>query len=487
MSEAIQIKQRDHFSVGVLTYIGTAGLVYVLMMLAGAFMRAAQGTMIDIDPEIFYQLMTVHGAGMVGISAIGGASIMWHFLSKYVALNNKILWLNYGLFLAGVVLILSSIFLTGFAGAWTFLYPLPAISGGVWEPNAAVLFLVGLALIGVGFLLLHLETARAIIRKYGSLGAGLGWPQLFGSSSEPMPPATVVATTMVIVANVIGLVSGATVILISLTNLISPEFEIDSLLAKNMIYFFGHVFINCTIYMAVIAVYEILPQYAGRPYKVNKVFLAAWTASTIMVMAVYPHHLLMDGVMPKWALIIGQIISYTNGLPVMVVTAFGALMLIYRSGIKWSPVPAFLVLSLFGWTLGVIPAIADATIAVNRVMHNTMWVPGHFHIYLIVGLLSMLVAFMFYITSNNGHKDGLFDKVSVWLYGASGIAFSFIFLLSGANSVPRRWAVHLPEWVALNKVGAILGVLVFLLMTILVIRFLVRIKPAALPTGTPAE
>ena len=476
MSTTSSISESEHFSPGVLTYIATSGAVFVLMMLVGFLLRAAQGSIVEIEADIFYQLMTAHGAGVVGASAIGGASIMWHFLGKYVELNSKILWFNYILFVSGVVLILSSIFLAGFAGAWTFLYPLPAISGGVWEPNAAILFLVGLALIGVGFLVLHLETARAIIAKYGSLGAGLGWPQLFRGSDAPMPPATIVATTMVIIANSIGLVSGASIILISLTNLITPEFAIDPLLAKNMIYFFGHVFINCTIYMAVIAVYEILPKYAGRPYKVNKVFLAAWSASTIMVMAVYPHHLLMDSVMPKWALVVGQIISYTNGLPVMVVTAFGALMLIHRSGIKWSPVPSFLILSLFGWTLGVIPAITDATIVVNRVMHNTMWVPGHFHTYLIVGLLSMLIAFMFYIAKHKGHKDSSLDQASVWLYGFFGVSFSFVFLLSGANSVPRRWAVHLPEWVALDQAGAFLGALVFLTMTLLVLRFVTRLK-----------
>lgn len=471
----------DSFSKGVLTYIATAGVVFVVMMLVGALMRSAQGQLIDLDPAVFYQLMTAHGAGMVGISAIGGASIMWHFLGKYVDLNQKILWLNYGLFLAGVVLILGSIFLAGFAGAWTFLYPLPAISGGVWEPNAAIFFLLGLALIGVGFLILHLETARAVIAKYGSLGAGLGWPQLFRGSDAPMPPATVIATTMVIIANTIGLVSGASVILISLTNLFEPAFEIDPLLAKNMIYFFGHVFINCTIYMAVIAIYELLPRYTGRPYKVNKVFLAAWTSSTIMVMAVYPHHLLMDGVMPKWALIVGQVMSYMNGLPVMVVTAYGALMLIYRSGMTWKPVPSFLILSLFGWTAGVIPAITDATIAVNRVMHNTMWVPGHFHTYLIVGLLSMLIAFMFYIIESKGHKETAFDRSSVWLYGGAGLAFSFMFLFSGANSVPRRWAVHLPEWVPLGQLASVFGVMVFLTMTVLVLRFLARLGQPASP------
>lgn len=43
-----------------------------------------------------------------------------------------------------------------------------------------------------------------------------------------------------------------------------------------------------------------------------------------MVLTVYPHHLLMDFVMPTWALVAGQVISWLSGLPVLLVTAFGA-------------------------------------------------------------------------------------------------------------------------------------------------------------------
>ncbi len=96
----------------------------------------------------------------------------------------------------------------------------------------------------------------------------------------------------------------------SLINLYVPGFAIDALLAKNLIMFFGHVFINATIYMAVIAVYEILPRYTGRPWKPNKAFLAAWSASTIMVMIVYPHHLLMDFAMPTWMAAMGNHLLY---------------------------------------------------------------------------------------------------------------------------------------------------------------------------------
>ena len=99
---------------------------------------------------------------------------------------------------------------------------------------------------------------------------------------------------MVTIVNIIGLVVGASILTMMLVNLYVPGFAIDALLAKGMIYFFGHVFINATIYMAVIAVYEILPRYTQRPWKSNKVFLASWTASTLMVLFIFPHHLLMD-------------------------------------------------------------------------------------------------------------------------------------------------------------------------------------------------
>ena len=114
--------------------------------------------------------MTAHGIGMVGIAGFGGAAIMWYFLAQWVALTTAVLAINLILFLIGVVLILGAVFLGGFAAAWTFLYPLPALSGGVWSATSSTIYLIGVLLVGVGFLLLHLETGRAILARYGGLG-----------------------------------------------------------------------------------------------------------------------------------------------------------------------------------------------------------------------------------------------------------------------------------------------------------------------------
>lgn len=459
-----------------LTYLSVSALVILLMMVAGLVLRISQAQWISLPPDIFYQIMTAHGIGMVGITGLAASAVMWFFLSQHVDLSPAILVTNLIFFLLGVVLILGAIFLGGFAAAWTFLYPLPAQNMNQWGTGAAAGYVVGVLLVGVGFLLLYLDAGRAIISKYGSLGRGLGWPQLFANSSAPPPPAPVVASTMVVIVNVVGILSGAVVLVLTLVNLMYPAFVLDALLAKNLIFIFGHIFINATIYQAIIVVYALLPRYTDQPWKVNKPFLAAWTFSTLMVLSVYPHHLLMDFVMPHWLLVIGQVFSYLSGLPVLLVTAFGTLMIVHRSGIRWDLVSGLCFLGVWGWAAGILPAIVDAVIPINSVMHNTLWVPGHFHFYTLLGMAAMLFAFMHHITQSTRDSESLLDRLAFWAYAVGGLGFVTVFLWGGVDSVPRRWAVHLPEWLASDRVGSIFAAMVVLATLVLVLRFFQRLK-----------
>jgi cytochrome c oxidase subunit I len=129
--------------ISVLAYLVTAAAVLLLMMAFGLLMRMEQARLINMGPMWFYQLMTLHGAGMVGIAAIAGAAVMWHFLRQYVDLSKGIFVANLALFLVGVVMILASVLLGNFHGAWTFLYPMPSKSMGMWSQEAAALFMGG--------------------------------------------------------------------------------------------------------------------------------------------------------------------------------------------------------------------------------------------------------------------------------------------------------------------------------------------------------
>ncbi|HJR12118.1 MAG TPA: cytochrome C oxidase subunit I, partial [Rhodanobacteraceae bacterium] len=68
-------------------YIITAVALFVLMMLVGLTMRMAQAKWLDVPPDLFYELLSMHGAGMVGTMALVTTAVMWFFLRKYVRLH----------------------------------------------------------------------------------------------------------------------------------------------------------------------------------------------------------------------------------------------------------------------------------------------------------------------------------------------------------------------------------------------------------------
>ena len=453
-------------------YIISSVALFVLMMLLGLTMRMSQATWLNVAPDLFYRILSMHGAGMVGTAALVTTAVMWFFLRKYVTLHLWAFVSNYVLFMIGAVCIIVAIFIDGYGGLWTFLYPLPVHAMGLWTPNAAALFMAGYLFIGVGSLLFYLDAAAGIIRKFGNLGRALGLQWLFGGSIDPNHPKTVVASTMVIIANTLGILAGAVVLVMSLVNIFFPEMALNALVAKNLIYWFGHMYINATIYMGVIAVYELLPRYSQKPYPISRPFLWSWAASCLFVIVVFPHHLLMDYAEPRWLLVMGQIVSWGAGFPVFLVTVYGALTNIYRSGMRWTMPSRLMILSVFGWAAGIVPAILDGTIRNNLVMHNTQWVPGHFHFYLLLGVLPMALALMFHVIgarANRPPNTGA-DRVGFPVYFIGGLIFVLAFLDAGHLSVARRMATHLPEWQFTDKVGSIGAILVVLGMLYFAIR-----------------
>jgi hypothetical protein len=143
-------------------YLVSTLMLFILLMVFGLTMRLAQGAWIAVPPNIFYQIMTAHGAGMVSTVGLASSAVMWFFLRKYVRSSLPIFVANYVFFMLGAGLVLGATFIGQYAGAWTFLYPLPVHAMGVWSVGAAAAFMLGYLLIGVGFLLFYLDAMLTI-------------------------------------------------------------------------------------------------------------------------------------------------------------------------------------------------------------------------------------------------------------------------------------------------------------------------------------
>jgi cytochrome c oxidase subunit 1 len=103
-------------------------------------------------------------------------------------------------------------------------------------------------------------------------------------------------------------------------------------------------------------------------------------------------------------------------------------------------------------------------------------VPGHFHIYLLLGEVAMSFGFMAYLIKEAKSSEfQMIDKTAFGVYLAGGIGFTLMFLVSGAMSVPRRWAVHAEEWMLQDRIATAFALLVIVGALIFVVRYIIGI------------
>ena len=136
----------------------------------------------------------------------------------------------------------------GFGAGWTFLPPLPFYPAGQWSVWSESLFFVGNLLVGAGFCVFCIDVLEQTTNTYGGLARTLGWHYLRGRE-EQAPPPQAIAATVVAIDGLISCAVGSTILIGLLGRTYDHTVGIDALVAKNLVYFFGHSIANLTIYL----------------------------------------------------------------------------------------------------------------------------------------------------------------------------------------------------------------------------------------------
>jgi cytochrome c oxidase subunit 1 len=447
------------------TYIATGLAIFVLMLLVGIVTRASQAGWLPLDPGSFYSLLSLHGVGMIVAMAISGLGVLWYLARREMELDESIAFIAYGFFLAGTVCVIVSAIPGRYGSLWTMLYPLPFV-GTYWPSWATGTWLIGNALVMLGFMLWCGQMLGALLARYGGVRGMLAVDYVlrnrdFTQSGKKPPPPQMFAAAITafdgFITGTVGLVIGTALIV----HWMDPSVALDPLWAKNLTYLFGHSFANLTMYMAVAGIYVGLPLCTKREYHTSPPLVVAWWGTLLFVIIAYFHHLYMDFVQMQWMQFVGEIASYLAAIPVVVVTVYGGVMLVHRSGMRWSLGAMFLYAGMIGWVVGGIAAVLDATIPANVDLHNTLWVPGHFHTYLLEGVLLFILGWVFVNLEQRAQAaSGLLTRwlIGVGMFGG-GALFLLGFYLAGAFGVPRRYAVEPapgPFFASLATMGALI-------------------------------
>ena len=408
-------------------------------------MRLNQGGVIQQNPVTFYSNMTTHGLTMIGIWFVAGMAAINYLMERYVKTSYTANVFALVLTVIGVLMFWATTFIGKFHAAWTFLYPLPFKV--MWATWATPLFLVSLAVFGVGWLVWSVSLMTQILKKY-SISQAFAWQHFKKNPSVETPPFILIS--MITLIGVIACLLAAVVLLVLFfaEYFSNGSFVNDALLMKNLTYFFGHTIANEMLYLGLAVIYELFAEVSGRPkWKTTWYVAVAWNCTLVFILTAFFHHLYMDFVQPEGFEIIGQLASYLASLPAAGVTVFSVFVAVYRTKINWTLTNLLFFIGVAGWVIGGLGAVIDATISNNVILHNTLWVPAHFHTYNAMGNVLFSIGFFYWFSTQFG-EQAKSSTSAKWILGTlivGGTGFLLAFYLGGADSIPRRYSIYPAE------------------------------------------
>jgi cytochrome c oxidase subunit 1 len=467
-----------------LVYLYVGLVLFLLMGLLGLAMRLSHAQALPLNPALYDEFFTLHGAGMIAAILLGAMGGIIAVLSDHVRMDPRLLWTGFVLYVLGVAYIPIAVLLGGFAAGWTILYPLPVAYQAGWTPWSTFAFLLGYLFVALGFAAWCIAVLLGLARAHGGLRQAMAWPLVFSGRQDPSHPAPALQDIVAAVIGMTGLFSvlvGAVYLIPLFGQTLTLSGAVNALFMKNMVFLFGHNMVNLTIYLGAGLVYATLPLYAGRPWKTS--WLSAAAINLLFVSMVLPffHHLYQDFANGVGLHALGEFASYGSSLPVLLVTILGGLILVHRAGLRWA-VPSILILiGFWGWVFGGMGALVDATVPVNQVYHNTLWVPAHFHTYYLLGAAAFVWAFLFHLARDlSGRQEARLSRAAAWAYGIGGAGFVLMFFIAGAGGMPRRYATTVPGAgeETLAAIASVFVVLLGLALAWLTYDLLGQLRPA---------
>ena len=464
-----------------LRYVLTAQAILLVSGFLGILLRDSQAGVGRLGTNWFYALMTAHGlgafVGWAGFSVMGLS--FWVFAEIGFPLRpfgRVFAELTYWLMVLGVAGIVVSTVVMHFAGSWVFLYPLPFHSAGQWGKAATALFLTSVLFVGLSIVtwcvaVLHTAVSpalHAVSKKWTNrlgvaMGFGFLWPKRFATNPRPVPypviPLTVIGLDMIIAT-----LPFAVLLVEMIVQTFVPGAHVDPLLAKNVLWWFGHPVVYLLLFPAVAVYYLLVPRYAGRPLVSGNIITVGWTIAVVANVIVWAHHVYIDypSGSPQAAIDTAmQPLTFSLTI-VSALSLYSLVFTIYKSKYQWNAAGTALFLGLVSWLSAGLSGVVNATIAFDQVVHNSLWIVGHFHqmALLNIGFVAFAAVYT-WLPEWTGHAlySERLAKQHIWGTFAFATANTIIWLVEGLQGAPRRFAV-LPagHYVTLGQVGSAMAI-----------------------------
>lgn len=420
-------------------------LVAFVALLVGGLFGLIQGLnragLLDLPTWLnYYQVLTGHGLMLVvifsGFFMIGyfyaGLS---HSLGGLLPVVRKLAWLGFGLGMFGTLLVVIMVLSNEASVMYTFYPPM----------RANPIFYFGLVFVVLGIWMCC----------FGAFIQVANWRKK--NKGQHLPIMAFFATgAFVLLLGATAFVAVEVIVLILPWSLGWVD-TINVLLARTLFWAFGHTAVNIWYLTAVSAWYVVVPRVIGTTLWNDTLTRVVVVALVIMNITGGFHHQIVDPGISDPIKYMHVFMSLAIGFPSLM-TAYALFAVMERAGrrkggkgalgwLKKLPWGDVRFLAPFIAMLAFAPAgaggIAQTTFQLNAVVHNTMWIVGHFHL-----TLGMSVAMTFFglsywliphlsgrVLTPSLNKLGIIQTI-IWTLAM--IMMSFAMHTAGLYGSPRR-------------------------------------------------
>ena len=457
----------DHKKIGIMYVI--AALIMLIRGFSDALlMRTQQAIAVSavegpgyLPPEHYDQIFTAHGVIMIFFVAmplvvglmnivvplqIGARDVAFPFLNS----------LSFWLFVVGAMLINVSLYVGEFAATGWLAYP--PLSGLEYSPWVGVdYWLWALQISGIGTLLSGVNFVVTILRMRAP-----------GMTLMKMPVFTWTSLCSNVLIVLAFPILTVTITLLTLDRYIGTHFFTNELggnqmMYVNLIWAWGHP----EVYILILPAFGVFSEVTAT-FSRKRLFgytSLVWATACIMLLSfvVWLHHFFTMGAGASVNAFFGiatMVISIPTGVKI-----FNWLFTMYKGRVVYAS-PMWWTLSfLIVFTLGGVTGVMLAIPAANFVLHNSLFLIGHFHNVIIGGaLFGYFAGLTYWFPKATGFK--LDERLGKWACSLWTIGFFLAFMplyVLGFMGMTRRLSYYdNPVWNAWLLVAAA-GALVILL------------------------
>jgi len=393
-----------------------------------------------LEADTFYQVLTAHGIDMLIFWIIFFEVAVLYFCASTLLrcriATPKIAWTAFALMVIGGVMNNIAVYQGGSSVMMTSYVPM----------MAAPSFYLGLILFAVGALIAcFVFLGTLVVAKAEKTYQGL------------VPLVTFGAITATIIA-VFTIVSGAIILVPTYLLSIGVIDAVDPLVYRTIWWAFGHssqqinVATHISIWYAVAAIV-----FGARPMS-ERVSRGAFLLYIVFLQLASAHHLLADpGMSTEWKVVNTSYFMYFAVLASMIhgLTVPGAMEVAqrqkgYNKGLfEWlrkapwgNPSFSGVFISIIGFGfLGGISGVMMGTEQLNMIIHNTIYVPGHFHATVVIGTTLSFMALTYFLIPVLFKREMIAPTLAKWqpyLFGLSMYGFCLVMMGAGTLGVSRR-------------------------------------------------